>query len=166
MSALSQNYVVFLFILLLFALNSKYFVVSRLMLNPTSFVFLFRAPNDSSTGGGECRIEKKRKSLHNIHCLPCCAHISYAAVPCRFQWHNFSLISFIPCDKWIPVITTWCVFRLRMEERPPMWRVAANILNKQSRTADKGWSSSLGVGRCSGIPRNFVQGGGGFNKFS
>jgi hypothetical protein len=26
-------------------------------------------------------------------------------------------------------------------------RVAANILNKQSRTADKGWFSSLGVGR-------------------
>jgi hypothetical protein len=26
-------------------------------------------------------------------------------------------------------------------------KVAANILNKQSRTADKGWSSSLGVGR-------------------
>jgi hypothetical protein len=28
-----------------------------------------------------------------------------------------------------------------------IWRVAAIILNKQSRTADKGWSSSLGVGR-------------------
>jgi hypothetical protein len=28
-----------------------------------------------------------------------------------------------------------------------LWRAAANILNKQSRTADKGWSSSLGVGR-------------------
>jgi hypothetical protein len=28
-----------------------------------------------------------------------------------------------------------------------MWRVAANILNKQSWTADKGWSSSLWVGR-------------------
>jgi hypothetical protein len=28
-----------------------------------------------------------------------------------------------------------------------MWRVAANIFNKQSRTADKGRSSSLGVGR-------------------
>jgi hypothetical protein len=27
------------------------------------------------------------------------------------------------------------------------WRVAANILNKQSRTDDKWWSSSLGVGR-------------------
>jgi hypothetical protein len=39
------------------------------------------------------------------------------------------------------------VLRLRMEERPPIWRVAANILNKQSRTTDKGWSSRLGVGR-------------------
>jgi hypothetical protein len=28
-----------------------------------------------------------------------------------------------------------------------IWRVATNILNKQSRTADRGWSSSLGVGR-------------------
>jgi hypothetical protein len=28
-----------------------------------------------------------------------------------------------------------------------VWRVAANILIKQSRTADKGWSSSWGVGR-------------------
>jgi hypothetical protein len=26
-------------------------------------------------------------------------------------------------------------------------RVAANVLNKQSRTADKGWPYSLGVGR-------------------
>jgi hypothetical protein len=28
-----------------------------------------------------------------------------------------------------------------------IWRVAANIVNKQSRTADKGWPSSLGGGR-------------------
>jgi hypothetical protein len=27
------------------------------------------------------------------------------------------------------------------------WRVAANVLKKQSRTADKEWFSSLGVGR-------------------
>jgi len=27
------------------------------------------------------------------------------------------------------------------------WRVAVNILNKQSQTAEKGWSSSLGIGR-------------------
>ena len=33
-----------------------------------------------------------------------------------------------------------------MEERPPIWRVPANIFNKQSRTADKVWSSSLSVG--------------------
>ena len=50
-------------------------------------------------------------------------------------------------DKWVPVTTAGRVLRLRMEERPPIWRVAANILNKQSRAADKGWSSSLGVGR-------------------
>jgi hypothetical protein len=28
-----------------------------------------------------------------------------------------------------------------------IWRVDANMLNKQSWTADKGWSSSLGAGR-------------------
>jgi len=49
--------------------------------------------------------------------------------------------------KWVPVTVAWHVLRLRMEERPPVWRVDAKILKKQSRTADKGWSSSLGVGR-------------------
>ncbi|KAJ4443458.1 hypothetical protein ANN_05127 [Periplaneta americana] len=33
-----------------------------------------------------------------------------------------------------------------------IWRVAVNILNKQSRTADEGWSSSLGVGRRANNP--------------
>jgi hypothetical protein len=28
-----------------------------------------------------------------------------------------------------------------------MWRVTANMLNKQSRTADRGWSSGFGVGQ-------------------
>ena len=51
-------------------------------------------------------------------------------------------------DKWVPVTTAWRVLRLRMEERPPIWRVAANILNKQSMATDKGWSSISGVGRC------------------
>ena len=49
-------------------------------------------------------------------------------------------------DKWVPVTTAWRVLRLRMEERPPIRRVAANKPNKQSRTADKGWSSSMVVG--------------------
>jgi len=40
--------------------------------------------------------------------------------------------------KRVPVTTAWRVLKLRMEERPPIWKVAANILNKQSRRADKG----------------------------
>ena len=39
------------------------------------------------------------------------------------------------------------VLRLRMEAWPPIWRVAVNKLNKQPRTADEGWPSSLGVGQ-------------------
>jgi hypothetical protein len=58
----------------------------------------------------------------------------------------YSLI-LLPRDQSVPVTTAWRVLRLRMEERPAVWRVATYILNKQSRTADKGWSSSLGVGR-------------------
>jgi hypothetical protein len=54
---------------------------------------------------------------------------------------------YITHDKWVPVTTAWRVLRLRMQEWPPIWRVAANKLNKQSRTSDKEWSSSLGVGR-------------------
>ena len=34
-------------------------------------------------------------------------------------------------DKWVPITTAWSVLRLRMEERPPIWKVAANVLNKQ-----------------------------------
>jgi len=41
-------------------------------------------------------------------------------------------------DKWVPVTTAWRVLRLQMEERSAIWRVAASILNKQSRTANKG----------------------------
>ena len=37
-----------------------------------------------------------------------------------------------------------------MEERPPIWRVAANKLNKQSRTADKGGPPAWGLGEMLG----------------
>ena len=50
----------------------------------------------------------------------------------------------VKSDKWVCVNTAWRVIRLRMEERPPIWRVAADILNRQTRTADKGWSPQLG----------------------
>jgi hypothetical protein len=33
-----------------------------------------------------------------------------------------------------------------------LWRLAANILNKQPWTNDKGWSSRLGVGRWANYP--------------
>ena len=44
------------------------------------------------------------------------------------------------------------VLGLRTEERPPIWRVAVNKLNKQPRTADEVWSSSLRVGRGANNP--------------
>jgi hypothetical protein len=45
-----------------------------------------------------------------------------------------------------------------MEEVLRVRRVAANVLNKQSRRADKRWSSSLGVGRGATTPhrKNFL----------
>ena len=59
------------------------------------------------------------------------------------SWRSILILS----HKWVPVTTAWRVLRLRMEERPPIWIVASNKLNKQSRTEDEGWSSSLGLGR-------------------
>ena len=50
-------------------------------------------------------------------------------------------------DQWVPVTTAWRVFRLRLEERSPIWSEAMNILNKQSRTAVKECSSNLGFVR-------------------
>ena len=58
------------------------------------------------------------------------------------------LFSFPYLTSGSPVTTVWRVLKLWMQERPPIWRVTANILNKQSRTADTGFSSSLGAGRC------------------
>jgi len=50
-------------------------------------------------------------------------------------------------DKLVPVTTVWRVLRSWMEEQPTIWRVAGNILNKQSWTPEKWWSSSVGVGQ-------------------
>jgi len=30
-------------------------------------------------------------------------------------------------DKWVPVTTAWRDFRIWIDERPPIWRVDANI---------------------------------------
>jgi hypothetical protein len=50
----------------------------------------------------------------------------------------------MPHDKWVPVTTELRVLRLQMEEQSIIWRVAVNILNKQSQTADERWSCGLG----------------------
>ena len=47
-------------------------------------------------------------------------------------------------NKWVSVFMAWRFLRLWLEEWPPIWRVAANILNKQSRTADKELVLQLG----------------------
>ena len=45
---------------------------------------------------------------------------------------RFSLIMlYADCDKSVPVTTIRRVLWLRMEERPPIWSVAANISNGQ-----------------------------------
>ena len=50
-------------------------------------------------------------------------------------------------DKWDSVTTARRVLSLRMEERPPVWKVAATLFSKQLGAADKGWSSMyLGPG--------------------
>jgi hypothetical protein len=69
----------------------------------------------------------------------------YFGMLCIPLYYRNCFIQF-PCDTWVPVprhgtSSGW------LEEWPPTWRVAANILNKQSLTADKKRSSSWGVGR-------------------
>lgn len=68
--------------------------------------------------------------------------------PSRFlSSHSLKIhFSIIFRHKWVPVTTAERVFRLRMHERPPTCRLTANILNKQSLTAKKGWLFSFRVG--------------------
>ena len=74
--------------------------------------------------------------------------LSYHSGFCKFICSHFKIVMVQNCSPclWVPVTAAWRVLRLRMEEWPPIWRVAANKLNKQSRAADRGWSSSLGLG--------------------
>ena len=75
-------------------------------------------------------------TLH-IHCFSCLIFSLY----CLIIRDNQILITTA-----LLITTARRVLRLRMKELSPIWRVAANKLNKQSRTADEGWFSSLGVG--------------------
>jgi len=66
---------------------------------------------------------------------------------------HFNVVETILRDKWIPVTKVWRVLRLVMEERSPIWRVAANMFNKQSRTANKGGPPALESGEVLTTPR-------------
>jgi len=94
-------------------------------------------------------------SVHLIQCLygyrdgPTLSHTVQVNSVCITECASFLNLLYIfclhyyyPCNEWVPVTTAWRVPRLRMEERPLIWRVAANILNKQSRTVLQlgGWS--------------------------
>jgi hypothetical protein len=70
-------------------------------------------------------------------------------VPVTTAWHRDKWVPVTTAwhlDKWVPVATAWRVLRLRMEERPPDMEVPANILNMQSRTADRGGPPAFGLG--------------------
>ena len=83
-------------------------------------------------------------------CLPFCDQVRSASCSsrCPVSTGGLVLVLKLPVpDNCVPVTTVWLVLRWRIEERPTIWRVVANILNKQSRTAEMGLSFSLGVGR-------------------
>jgi len=86
------------------------------------------------------------KGIFHIHYV-----LGVSPTPILWRWvatRFADCVTFLfPCDKWVPVTRALRVLRLQMEERPLIWRVPVNILNKQSRTAEKGWSSSLGAGQ-------------------
>ena len=69
----------------------------------------------------------------------------------RMSGVKLALFMLSPC-LWVPLTTAWRVLRLWMEERPPIWRVAANKLNKQSRTAEKGDPPDWGLGEALTTP--------------
>jgi hypothetical protein len=72
-----------------------------------------------------------------------CLYVSTKIIPnCNFcDFCNVSVLSG-PLSPWHGA-SSGCKWRNGLQ----LWRVAANTLNKQSRTADRGWSSSLKFGR-------------------
>jgi len=49
-------------------------------------------------------------------------------------------------DKWVPVNTAWRILRLLMEERPPIWRIVANILISSHGQPKRGGPPDWGLG--------------------
>jgi len=72
---------------------------------------------------------------------PSSSHVTSADIG-RF----LMIVMIVIRDKRVLVTTACHVVRSQMEEWLPIRKVAMNMLNKQLWTADKWWSSSLGVG--------------------
>jgi len=68
--------------------------------------------------------------LSHTRYLHCASYSSRFYHPNSIGW-EVQIIKLL-IDKCVRVTTAWHVLRLRKEEQPPILRVAANILNKQS----------------------------------
>ena len=84
-------------------------------------------------------LQRELSFINGTHCLFCISLDNFGHIRDIFQLYDVGITI-----KWVAVTTAWRIHRLRMEERPPVWKVAANILNNQSWKAEKRWSSSLG----------------------
>jgi hypothetical protein len=90
----------------------------------------------------EDEYEINRFSLESV---PTCRNLDNSSVP-RSGSYDISelLVSVFSLVSTSSLIQPTVILE---RESFNLWRVAANILKKHSRTADKGWSSRLGVGR-------------------
>jgi hypothetical protein len=74
--------------------------------------------------------------------------IAHFALLLRWAVLNDEVLKWVPVTKYGP--SSGCGWQDGLQ----IWRVRANILNKQSRTTYKGWSSSLGgLGEVISTPR-------------
>ena len=63
-------------------------------------------------------------------------------------------------EELVPITAAWHVLRLRVEERPPIWRVAANVLIGSREQATRGGPLALRLGEVLTNPRpNNLRGG-------
>ena len=110
-------------------------------------ILVNRLPTDTALYPRKTETSTLRFSIYTRRCVQTTLQIMKAIQWCLLSSRLSIPYPLTPRDKWVPVTTAWRALRLRMEERPPIWRVATNKLNKQSRTADEGGSSSLGIWR-------------------
>jgi len=73
-----------------------------------------------------------------FQCPPFPSPSSHYNIRKRLLLWFYPFAVFTSHDKRVPVTTEWLVLTLRMEERPPLWRVAANMLKKSRGQSTRG----------------------------